>query len=484
MQPVFRRRGGGTLLLVGVVAALLLASCSSSATKALPLATYHANSSRTGYSTTTSITPANASRLSQTWHITVPAPLSDQVVVDDGVLYWGDWAGNMHATDRSGTSVWSTNLGTASKPKACPFKLATQGIVSSATVGTVDGQNLVWVGGGAGQLVALNASTGAVVWSTQLGASPEHVTWTSPAVYNGSVYEGVASFNDCPVVNGEFDRVNALTGAVQAVNHLSQASNCVGPGIWSSPAVDPSNNSVYVSTSNANLRSNLSATCESPDQEAVLQLDATTLAVKSAWSVPKSQQAADSDFGASPMLFTGTVGGKSTPLVGLENKNGVYYAFDRDDLAAGPVWEYVAEDSAALNSAACEDLNTISTSAWAGQGAPVMVAGIAKSGSSCTGTLAALNPNTGLPEWIEPLQSPVLGAVTEVPGLVAVGAGSYVDVLSSADGAKVFSYHESISSNYLNGYGAPVGWFWAPPAIAGNSLYAGNQDGTLRSFSL
>jgi hypothetical protein len=184
------------------------------------------------------------------------------------------------------------------------------------------------------------------------------------------------------------------------------------------------------------------------------------------------------------MLFTATIGGKSTPLVGLENKNGVYYAFDRDDLAAGPVWIYVAEDSAALNSAACEDINTISTSAWAGEGAPVMVAGIATRGSSCVGTLAALNPESGQPEWIVPLQSPVLGAVTEVPGLVAVGAGSYLDLLSSADGATAFSYHESRSNKHLSGYGAPVGWFWAPPTIAGNSLYAGNQDGTLRSFSL
>jgi polyvinyl alcohol dehydrogenase (cytochrome) len=475
---------------LGIVVSVVLASCSSSTTGAIPLATYHANNSRTGYSTTTSITPANAHSLSQKWHIAVSAPISDQPIVDNGVIYWGDWNGQMHATSLSGSSLWSTGLGTASKPASCPFHLATQGIVSSATVGSIDGQNLVWVGGGAGQLVALNASTGSIVWSTRLGVPPEHATWSSPALYNGSVYEGVASFNDCPVVNGSFDRINATTGAIQAVNHLSVPAGCVGPGIWSSPAIDPGSNSVFVTTSNANLLSNLSDPCtKAPDQEAILQLDATTLAVKSRWQLPVSQQVGDSDFGGTPMLFTANIGGVSRQLVGAVNKNGVYYAFDRNDLAAGPVWTYAAESTALAKSAgtfsACEDLNTISSSAWAGSGTPVIVAGLAASRSSCIGTLAALDPDTGQPEWQDSLQAPVLGAVTEVPGLVAVGAGSNVDVLSSSTGAQLFSYAEPKPKKpgTVAGYGAPVGWFWGPPTIIGNSLYAANQDGNLRAFS-
>jgi outer membrane protein assembly factor BamB len=469
-----------------MVTGVMLASCSSS-TGTLPLATYHANNSRTGYSTGSSITAANASHLSEKWHLSVTAPISDQSIVDNGVIYWGDWAGQMHATSLSGHSLWSTSLGTAPKPASCPFHLATQGIVSSATVGTLNGQNLVWVGGGAGQLVALNASTGKIVWSTRLGAPPEYVTWTSPALYHGSIYEGVASWNDCPVVNGSFDRVNATTGAIQAVTHLSQTASCIGPGIWSSPAVDYSSNSIYVSTSNANVRSNPDATCESRDQEAILQLDATTLAVKSVWEVPVSQQALDSDFGASPMLFTASIGGVSRQLVGAENKNGVYYALDRDNLAAGPVWSFVAENILTVASKTCEDQNTISSSAWAGPGTPVMVAGLALSGSSCIGTMAALDPATGQPEWQVPLQGEIDGAVTEVPGLVAVGSGSHVDVLSSSSGATLFSYAEPKSSKSKSKskvlYGAPTGWFWAPPTIAGNALYASNQDGNLRAFS-
>ena len=37
-------------------------------------------------------------------------------------------------------------------------------------------------------------------------------------------------------------------------------------------------------------------------------------------------------------MFSGVIGGQSEALVGVINKNGIYYAFERDALASGPVW--------------------------------------------------------------------------------------------------------------------------------------------------
>lgn len=333
-------------------------------------------------------------------------------------------------------------------------------------------------------MVALNASTGAIVWSTLLGTPPEHEIWSSPLLYDGSIYIGVASWNDCPVVDGSFFRIDAGTGRVQAVNHLDPSPKCIGPGVWSSASVDPTTNSVYVTTSNANLRSNQSATCQLAEQEAILKLNAKTLATESAWALPESQQVGDSDFGTSPMLFSASIGGVDRQLVGAENKNGIYYALDRDDLAAGPVWTYTAENAAAVTGKACEDINTISSSAWAGAGSPVMVAGLAVRGSSCIGTLAALNASNGQPEWQTPLPGGVEGSVTEVPGIVAVGAGATVDLLSSSTGQVLFSYTEArqpAPKGVL--FGAPTGDVWAPPDIAGDTMYVSNQDGHLRAFS-
>jgi hypothetical protein len=185
------------------------------------------------------------------------------------------------------------------------------------------------------------------------------------------------------------------------------------------------------------------------------------------------------------MLFSATIGAVTRQLVGAVNKNGIYYVLDRDDLAAGPVWTYVAATKKTVASRACGNVDAISSSAWAGTGSPVMVAGLSTSGSSCIGTLAALNPSTGQPEWQILLPGSVEGAVTEVPGVVAVGTGPSVELVSSSSGQVLFSYTESTKPvpKGLN-FGAPTGEFWAPPTIFGNSLYVANQDGSLKAFSL
>jgi outer membrane protein assembly factor BamB len=182
------------------------------------------------------------------------------------------------------------------------------------------------------------------------------------------------------------------------------------------------------------------------------------------------------------MLFSASIAGEPQQLVGAENKNGVYYALNRDNLAAGPVWQYRVESSAAYADASCN--NTISTSAWAGPGQPIMVAGVALSGSNCIGTMTALNPSTGQPEWQVNLPGGVEGAVTELPGLVVVGAGTDLEVLSSSNGSTLFSYTEPLSAKDGGAYGAPKYWFWGPPTVSGGYIFAANQDGTLRAFGV
>ena len=479
-----------SLGLVAILMILAMATSSSAATAksasigSAASATYDGNGSRTGYTTATSITPANVAGLVQRWRISVGAPISGQPIVDRGVVYWGDWKGNMHATRlSSGRALWSTSLGTTHKPPGCIYGLAVQGILSTPTVGTLNGRTVLWAGGGAGQLVALNASNGGIIWQRQLRTEPGDSAWSSPLLYRGSVYVGVASYQGCPDEFGRIVRVNAATGALQkAINFASiLPAKCKGPGAWSSPSVDAAQNSVFIDTSND--------LCESKYQDGILNLNPSTLAVKSMWQVPQNQHPADSDIGASPMLFTATINGVPRQLVGAENKNGVYYVLDRNNLAAGPVWQYRVESEATFSvglsvfSQNCN--NTISTSAWAGNGSPIMVAGVSlnASGKGCIGTMTALNPATGQPIWQVPLQGGVEGAVTEVPGLVVVGAGRDFDVLSSTTGATLFSYTEPVVKKGETGiFGAPTHWFWSPPTVSGDTIVVANQDGTLRAF--
>ena len=440
--------------------------------------TFHGNVSRTGYTVDTSISAQNAAQLQQKWHVSVTAPTSAQPIVDDGVVYWGDWNGVMHAATLSGKTLWSTSLGTTPRPPGCIYSLATQGILSTPTIGTIGGRRVVWAGGGRGQMVALDASNGKIVWQTPLRTEPGGSIWSSPAYHNGSIYVGLASFQGCPQEFGRIVRLNAATGALQAALNfaLILPAKCHGPGAWSSPAIDPAEDAVFIGTSND--------ICNSKYQDAIAELNASTLDITSIWQVPPSQHPPDSDFGASPMLFSADIGGVNRQLVGAVNKNGVYYALDRGDLAAGPVWTYTAAKATTLASQACGNIDAISSSTWAGPGSPVMVAGLSVRKSKCIGTVAALNPSNGQPEWQTPLPGSVEGALTEVPGIVAVGAGPTVELLSSSTGRVLFSYREATKPPPKGViFGAPTGEFWSPPTIAGNTLYMANEDGSFRAFS-
>lgn len=482
----WRSRDGRGSWIVASLACLVL-SCSfatpsaattvSKSSGGVSWPTYHGNLSRTGYTTNTSITPQNVAQLHQRWLASVRGSISGQPIVSGGVVYWSDWNGFVHATTLSGKALWSTYLGTTRRPPRCIYPLATLGIESTPTLGTISGRRVLWIGGGRGQMVALQTSNGKVVWQTPLRTAPGDTIWSSPAYYNGSIYVGVASFQGCPPVFGRIVRLNAATGALQTqLNFLSFVpAKCRELGAWSSPAVDLAENAIFIGTSND--------FCNSPYQDAIVKLNPSTMRITSIWQVPLSQHPADSDFGASPMLFSASIGGTNEQLVGALNKNGIYYVLDREDLAAGPVWKYQAETPAALARSACGNFNTISSSAWAGPGSPVIVAGVALSGSTCIATVAALNSSNGQMEWQTPVRSSIEGALTEVPGLVAVGAGPTVDLLSTSTGQVLFSYTEK-SKPPPKGvvYGAPAGEFWAPPTIAGNTLYVANQDGSLEPF--
>jgi hypothetical protein len=74
----------------------------------------------------------------------------------------------------------------------------------------------------------------------------------------------------------------------------------------------------------------------------IVRLSASTLAEQDWWTVPEGQTV-DSDFGSSPVLYSAKVGGTATALAAACNKNGVFYAWRRGHLAAGPVWQRTVE---------------------------------------------------------------------------------------------------------------------------------------------
>ncbi|HLJ32227.1 MAG TPA: PQQ-binding-like beta-propeller repeat protein, partial [Ktedonobacteraceae bacterium] len=204
---------------------------------------------RSGYnSAETHITAQTASGLASYWSYHANGGITAQPVVAKGVIYWGSWDGYEHATTAGGKQLWSTYLG-VTRDVDCGYNVL--GVASTATVAEVtignSSMSAVFVAGGNGYFYALNALNGKIIWSIMLGEMPEYFIWSSPLVYHGSIYEGVASLGDCPNAHGQLVQMNASNGQVENVFNVVP-DDCTGGSIWSSPTINTHTGELYITT--------------------------------------------------------------------------------------------------------------------------------------------------------------------------------------------------------------------------------------------
>jgi outer membrane protein assembly factor BamB len=435
--------------------------------------TYLANNARSGFNKmkTKAITTTSAPKLKQLWSYDAKHPISTQPVEANGMIYWGDWFGNEHATDLSGHEVWLTNLGTTTHPEHHCEPVAV-GVASTATVATVSINGtktpVVFVGGGDHNMYALNATNGSIIWKTALGSSPvpsNSFIWSSPAFFQGSIYVGVASFGDCPDVPGQLVQLNATTGAIKHIFKTVPNDQCAGDGVWGSPTIDEAKKTVYFATGE-----NSACKTKEPYAFSVIEVRASDLSLVGAWQVPGIQQGDDTDFGNTPTLFQVSVNGVKHQLVGIASKDGSFYAFGRDALDKGLVWSDTIAQGGTCGE--CGD-GSISPAAWDGTHLYVAGGHTTINGMPCQGSLRALNPANGAFVWEKcMLDGPVLGAVTVAPGIVVAEDGHELVVVDSKSGKTLFTYKEP---------GARA-LFYAAPSISAGVLYAANMDGKLYAF--
>lgn len=461
-RPFLKRWKGTALAVVGLavilVAVFLTVSGHHAATYASSTGdwpTYMFNTGRSGYNKgETIINQTSAPNLKVHWTAKAGGMIFSQPVTSGGVIYWGSFDGYEHATNLNGQQLWATNVG--SRTTCAPNNPL--GVVSTAAV--VNG--VVYVGGGDDTLYALNASTGSVIWHTPVGnPSTNTYIWDSPLVYNNTVYIGAATTGEatgCKLVPGLFEALNASNGAIlHTFNPV--ASGCTGAGIWASPTFDTSSGSVYLSTGTE-------GHCAKGEAIGVVKLRLSTLAYQSSWVIPLADRVHDSDFGATPMLFTATINGTLHQMVGVPNKNGVYYAFDRTKLSNGPLWT-----ANIATGGACPQCAQGSISSSVFDGSQLYAAGGSTTinGTNCKGSLRALNPANGSFLWQTCLGGTVMGAVTVVPGVLAVVDGPALTLVSTKSGAILYN-------NRGNFYGSPT--------ISNGVLYVGSISGQLYAFGL
>ncbi|MGN6793785.1 MAG: outer membrane protein assembly factor BamB family protein [Streptosporangiaceae bacterium] len=365
----------------------------------------------------TAFTPADSGALTHDWTWAPPAPtqtgqpsgLEASPTVVNGVVYIGANTGIFYALKEStGKVLWHQNLGY--QPN---LGCGALGIISTAAVQPAPGGGplTVYVAGGDGYLYALDAATGAVDWKSVIAipstTANNYFDWSSPTVANGHIYVGVSSNCDDPLVAGGLKEFNQATGALQNFYH-TYPGHSVQPSIWSSAAVNQAAATVFVTTGNG----------PGGDSVSIVRLDGSTLARLDAWQIPSGQHGSDSDFGGSPTLFTATIGGVATPMVGACNKNGVYYAWRQNDLAAGPVW------TDAIGAQYTTGPQCDAAGIW--DGSHLFIAGnqTTINGVTYAGSIRMVNPATGAYLWQRGLIGPPIGSPTMDRGGV-IGVTEY-----------------------------------------------------------
>lgn len=428
--------------------------------------TYVFDNGRSGFNgSETIINSLTAANLKLKWIHTTASTISTQPTVANGVIYWGSWDGYEHATNLDNSKLWALNLGTS----AAACSQSPIGVASTATIATVPINGIMtsvdFVAGGNVTFYAINAKTRAVIWSTVLGSLPAHAIWSSPLVYNGSVYIGMSSLADCPLVQGQLIQMNASTGAIQHVFN-TVPNGCTGADVTGSPTLDAATGTIYFATGNP-------GSCSSPEPyaESLIEVMASNLAFIHHWQIPTSQLESDTDILNTPTLFTATINGVLTQMVGIAGKNGVYYAFNRANINNGPVWQRQVARGGSCPT--CGE-GSISPSAWDGTNLYVAGGNTTINGSSCQGGLRKVDPATGNFIWEHCMTTgPVLGAVTVVPGVAVIGNGYYLIVVNTVTGATLFRYKDTNANTV----------FFGAASISNGVLYIGDSTGHLFAFA-
>jgi polyvinyl alcohol dehydrogenase (cytochrome) len=353
----------------------------------------------------TSITPANAKHLTPVWQFN-PATTGflSSPVVYNGVIYIGGKNGYFYAlNDTTGAIIWKRFIGVVPK-----LTCGKQGFTSTATVAPdpTTGNPTIYVYGATGYLYAMNAADGTDVWPPAVVAIPstsvnDYYAWSSPLVTGGNIYVGISSQCDVPLVRGGLSEFSQASGALENT-FFTTPPGSVGASIWSSAATD--GQSIYVTTGNGD-----------PDSLgfSVIKLS-PSLAQEDIWTVPPNQLVEDSDFGGSPGIWTASIGGVQTPMVGASNKNGTFYAFKTSALSAGPVWQRAISSGGANVAAPVFD------------GTHLFLAGLRTTINSVkyAGSIRNVNPATGAVIWQTGLTGKIIGTPT-IDGAGVIAASSY-----------------------------------------------------------
>lgn len=413
----------------------------------------------------TAIPPGDVALLTPRWNVSGLSAVTGTPTVVDGVVYFGDWSGGVHARRADdGSELWHRTFPSA---------------VRAAVM--VAGER-VYAAESGGTLHALRRDTGADVWAIPLDSQPLLSIDSSPIMAGGTIVIGVASFEQGIrkpdySFRGNVVGVDADSGAIAWRVYTSQndATSGAGVSIWSSAAVDYARKLVFIGTGQTYEQP------ASPRGDSVVAIHYETGAV--AWvhqftagdvfTVSGGGPGPDADVGGSPNLFA--IDGRD--VVGVGQKNGVYHVLDRSTGAV--VWEKALTAGSPLGGimvTAAEHAGVVyvNSNKWT-------VFGIFQGVNSPldTSTTFALDARTGAILWQRNMPAPMFGAMSYANGLVFQGTiDGTVHALSAQDGSEL--WHDAPGGGVAGGFSIVDGtlyvgrgfWFFAPPPSPNGGLVA------------
>lgn len=304
---------------------------------------------------TAGLTPANVGKLKLKWAFGFPGALRARSApaLAGGAIFVGSHGGTVYALDReTGCARWTFDASA---------EVRTGIVISPWAAGDTSAEPLAFFGDLIGNLYALNAVTGGLVWRARPDEHPNTTLTGTPTVHEGTLYVPVSSLEvvparepdyECCSFRGSVVAYDARTGTEkwqtftvaeeprpQGVNAAgTQNFGPSGAPIWNSPAIDVRRGQLTVGTGE-----NYSSPADG-GSDAIFAMDLVTGKVNwvfqatagDAWNVACGsgdrtncpvEDGPDFDFGAGTLLAL-DVAGRDLVIAG--QKSGVVHALDAD----------------------------------------------------------------------------------------------------------------------------------------------------------
>ena len=437
------------------------------------------------------LSPDQVAKLKLKWAFGIPdakSVIGQPMIAAGRVFISGDTSTVYSVDAASGCQYWS-------------FK-AEADVRNSPTIGPVatrPGRSSLFFGDMKGNVYAVDAGNGELLWKIAADRHPKARITASPKFHEGRLYIGVSSLEEvgssdpnyqCCTFRGSVLALDAATGKQlwktytiteepKPIRKNSKGTQLWGPsggGVWNSPTIDVKRHALYVGTGDAYTEP------ASKNTDSIMALDLAT--GKILWSVqdlggdawivgcdasPKpencpKEMGPDFDFGSSPILKN-LPNGRSVLVAG--QKSGLVWAHDPDRNGA-VLWKTQTAEKAP---------------SFAGQ---IVWGGAADDQNAyfglSSGGVVALQLNDGARKWFAPL-APAAGrargresALSVIPGVVfSTGWDGVIRALSTADGRVLWTYDTAKPFETVNKVTAKGGSMGGPgPTIAGGMVYVGS----------